>query len=68
MYSRPMPRTKHQDADDLDLMVFRTIGALLRFADDYKDKDVREMAIGIGMMRHRVRKHMRQERRAETAE
>ncbi|TIW25256.1 MAG: hypothetical protein E5V63_18410 [Mesorhizobium sp.] len=62
-----MPRTKHQDADDLDLMVFRTIGALLSFADDYKDKEVREMAIGIGMMRHRVRKHMAAKRQQETA-
>jgi hypothetical protein len=62
-----MLTTKQKDADDLDLMVFRTIGALLRFADDYKDKDVREMAINIGMMRHRVRKHMHTRKRAETA-
>ncbi|TIW23117.1 MAG: hypothetical protein E5V63_25490 [Mesorhizobium sp.] len=62
-----MQRTTIQkEADDLDLMVFRTIGALLRFADDHKDKEVREMAVGIGMMRHRVRKHMNTDDRTAT--
>ena len=53
-----MRTTKQKDADALDLRVFRCIGALLQFADDHKDKDVREMGMDIGGMRHRVRRHM----------
>lgn len=49
---------KQKDADALDLTVFRCIGALLQFADDHKDPQVREMGLIIGTMRHRVQKHM----------
>ncbi|TPM53240.1 hypothetical protein FJ959_22170 [Mesorhizobium sp. B2-2-4] len=67
-YARPSPRTSEQrDADALDLQVFRCIGALLQFADDHKDKDVREMGIALGQMRQRVRKHMHPVDQKETA-
>lgn len=58
---------KQKDADALDLMVFRCIGRLLQFADDHKDKGVREMGMAIGGMRHRVRKHMHVTDQKETA-
>lgn len=59
MYSRPSQRTaKQKEADALDLQVFRCIGALLQFADDHKDKDVREFGVALGGVRQHIRKHM----------
>jgi len=52
-------RNKQQiEADKLDLEVFRLCGALDRFANEHKLKDVHEMSNIIDGMRHRVRKHM----------
>lgn len=54
-----MQRTaKQKEADALDLEVFRCIGRLLQFADDHKDKDVREAGIALGGVRRHIRKHM----------
>lgn len=58
---------KQEAADALDLQVFRCIGRLLQFADDYKDKDVREMGMVLAGMRQRVRKHMCAADQKETA-
>jgi hypothetical protein len=49
---------RHQEADGLDLQVFRCIGAILQFADDHKDKDVREYGMALGGVRRHIRKHM----------
>lgn len=47
-----MQRTaKQKEADALDLGVFRCISRLLQFADDHKDKDVREAGIALGGVR-----------------
>lgn len=63
-----MLRTRKQkEADELDLAVFRCIGRLLQFADDHKDRDVREMGMALAGMRHRVRKHMHKDDQAQKA-
>lgn len=49
---------KQKEADALDLDVFRCIGRLLQFADDYKSKDVREAGMALGGVRRHIRKHM----------
>jgi hypothetical protein len=55
----PMQRTaKQKEADALDLEVFRCIGRLLQFADDNKDKDVREAGMALSVVRRHIRKHM----------
>lgn len=62
-----MERTaKQKEADALDLQVFRCIGALLQFADDHKDKDVREAGMALGGVRLHIRKHMRADDRKGT--
>lgn len=68
MYGRSVQRTaKQKEADALDLMVFRCIGRLLQFADDYKDKDVREAGVVLGRVRQHIRKHMHPVDQKETA-
>lgn len=64
----PMQRTaKQKEADALDLDVFRCIGRLLQFADDHKDKDVREAGMALGGVRRHIRKHMHPADQKETA-
>lgn len=58
---------KQKEADALDLQVFRCIGALLQFADDHKDRDVREFGIALGGARRHIRKHMHPTDQKETA-
>lgn len=56
---RAETRTKKQiEANKLDLDVFRVVGCLDRFADEFNDRDVREMAGAINAMRSLLRKHM----------
>lgn len=52
-------RTRKQiDANRIDLEVFRVIGAIDRFANDYRDAEAAEFALLIDGWRHRIRKHM----------
>jgi hypothetical protein len=54
-------RTKKQiDADKLDLEIFRVINQIDRFANDYRDADVNEIAMHFDAYRDRVRRHMHQ--------
>lgn len=68
MYAPPSHRTaKQKEADALDLQVFRCIGALLQFADDHNDKDVREAGVALGGVRRHIRKHMHPKDQKETS-
>ncbi len=61
-------RTKlQQDADRLDLQVFRAVGALEQFASQYHFKDIDAMAGTINGLRYLVRKHMHPKDREETS-
>jgi hypothetical protein len=61
-------RTKLQrDANDLDLKVFRLIGALEQFSEDYRERGASAMALDIKMMRHVIRKHMHPKDREATS-
>ena len=58
---------KQREADDLDLQVFRCIGALLQFAYDHKSKEVRQFGMALGGVRKHIRKHMHPAKQKETA-
>lgn len=58
--------TKQIEANKLDLEVFRVIGQIDRFANDYRDDAARQMAAILDGMRERVRRHMHPKDRAET--
>jgi len=52
-------RTKKQiDANKLDLEVFRVIGQIDRFANEYRDADAEEMAMHFDAYRDRIRRYM----------
>ena len=60
-------RTKKQtDADKLDLEIFRVIGQIDRFANEYRDADVEEMAMHFDAYRDRVRRYMHRRDREAT--
>lgn len=49
---------KQIEADKLDLEVFRVVRQIDRFANEFRDDAVRQMAANIDGLRHRIRKHM----------
>lgn len=61
-------RTRMQtEANSIDLLVFRAITAIDRFANDYRRQDALEMARTISGTRHLIRKHMHPKDREATS-
>lgn len=60
-------RTKKQvEADRLDMDIFRLVGWLHQFADEFKDEDVRATARSLSACRRHVRKYMSAKDRERT--
>jgi hypothetical protein len=61
-------RTKMQeDANQLDLEVYRLIDKLRTFGAHYRENDVLNMASTLGGLRYRVRRHMHKADRERTS-